>query len=849
MAERVAPSADAVGFSDLLPRPVTSLVGRAADVGRIRARLLEDDCRLLTLLGPGGVGKTRLAIAVVEQIGTADGIPFIDLAHVRDGSAVLPAIAAHLAITDSDRAPLDTVAERLRDGYTVLVLDNLEQIVGVAAPVANLLDACPGLTILATSRTPVGLHGEQRWPVAPLPVPTSSDLTDIECSPAVDLFVRRARLARPDLVLTKEIAADVAAICAHLDGLPLALELAAARMAVLSPKALLARLSHRLRLLTSDTHMIPDRHRTLYAAVAWTYDLLDPADQRMFRMVSVYPGPFTLDAAEFSFGPDALEQLTRLVDFNLIVPVDDLPDSPRFRMLETLRAFGLEQLDAHDERESAQSLAANWMRHRAAHWRSEDRARESQLVHVPFQRVKTELAAIDLALDYFASTENLDAVLEVAVASADAWNTWGRFDQSVRWLTLGLSTTTAPAELRGRALIALGTALHLLGRHGEEAVILSQAVDIFADGEEPMFLGSALYRRGLLAYSQGHYADARTDFEQSIALSAENDLAVLAAENVLAFVLLDLKDWDAAAAIFRRHAEIGATTGDLWTEAIATHNLACLAMEQGRDHEAYDRFAAALPLYEAVADRDGLSQTLSLLGLVAVRIDRVDEGFTVLRRGRDIASADGLRWAESVAQHAMGDAHLTRGNIGEAESHFRSALALRHELGVRLGMAETLLALGRSTVASGDEQAGAHLIGAADGIRERMGLPVESSGGGDTDLTAFRHDRQYAAAYAAGRHLGDDEAVGLGLQPPRRSASQTTPTVPTDGHQRSPHDLTGRELDVLRLVAQGKTNAEIGDLLFISPFTAKTHIANLLGKLMVENRAAAAAWAVQQGLV
>ncbi|HEX3304447.1 MAG TPA: AAA family ATPase, partial [Thermomicrobiales bacterium] len=224
----MAPSADAVGFSDLLPRPVTSLVGRAADVGRIRARLLEDDCRLLTLLGPGGVGKTRLAIAVADQIGTADGIPFIDLAHVRDGSAVLPAIAAHLAVTDSDRAPLDAVAERLRDGYTVLVLDNLEQIVGVAAPVARLIEACPGLTILATSRTPVGLHGEQRWPVAPLPVPTSSNLTDIECSPAVDLFVRRARLARPDLVLTKEIAADVAAICAHLDGLPLALELAAA---------------------------------------------------------------------------------------------------------------------------------------------------------------------------------------------------------------------------------------------------------------------------------------------------------------------------------------------------------------------------------------------------------------------------------------------------------------------------------------------------------------------------------------------------------------------------------------------------------------------------------------------
>src|SRR4051794_3118363 len=338
-----------------LPRPLTSLVGRESVMTAIAARLLEDDCRLLTLIGPGGAGKTRLAIAVADLLDQTP-ICFVDLSAIHGGEDVHPAIAATLGLPATDQpSETDLIAE-LNAEQRLLVLDNLEQISGVADPIRRLLSGCPGLTVLATSRMPVRLSGEQRWPVEPLALPTGSDMIAVRASPAVALFAARARLVQPMFALTAENATDIAALCAHLDGLPLAIELAAARMAILSPKALLARLENRLTLLASDALDVPDRQQTMRATVAWSYGLLAPGDQALFRRLSMFVGGFAGEAMDTILGSNGTDAIARLVDASLVATTTD----GRYRMLESIRQFGQEEVERAGEQAAAGDALVTW---------------------------------------------------------------------------------------------------------------------------------------------------------------------------------------------------------------------------------------------------------------------------------------------------------------------------------------------------------------------------------------------------------------------------------------------------------------------------------------------------------
>ena len=276
-----AVSADAIAPHSGFPKPLTSLVGRETVIPAILRRLLEDECRLLTLTGPGGAGKTRLAIAVAAELPHTPAI-FVDLSNIRSGDEILPAIAQTIDLDEAQQTDPEEVAAALSERQSLLVLDNLEQIADCALPIRDLLTRSAGLTILATSRVPVRLSGEQRWPVEPLPLAIGADLESARQSPAVILFAARARLVKPDFVVDESNVADVCAICARLDGIPLAIELAAARMAILSPKALMARLEKRLTVLACDALDVPDRQQTMRTTVAWSYDLLAPADQALF---------------------------------------------------------------------------------------------------------------------------------------------------------------------------------------------------------------------------------------------------------------------------------------------------------------------------------------------------------------------------------------------------------------------------------------------------------------------------------------------------------------------------------------------------------------------------------------
>lgn len=344
----------AAGHS-ILPDPLTTLIGREQESADVSALLLRREVRLLTLVGPGGVGKTRLALRVVEELKTAfaDGVVFVDLSAVRDPTLVAKTIAQAVGARQADvRPPEEILRETLRHGHRLLMLDNFEQVVEAAPLLPQLLSACPGLSVLVTSRNVLHVSGEHNYPVLPLAAPDDAVelvTAKIIAFPAVQLFDHRAQAVRPEFIVTDVNAAAVAAIVKRLDGLPLAIELAAARTNAFSPVALLERLTARLPFLTAGPFDAPDRLRTMRDAVAWSYDLLSPDEQRLFRHLAVFVSGFDVEAAEVVAGATHVatgaifEGVISLVDKSLIRPADGTGEASRFVMLETIREFALPQ--------------------------------------------------------------------------------------------------------------------------------------------------------------------------------------------------------------------------------------------------------------------------------------------------------------------------------------------------------------------------------------------------------------------------------------------------------------------------------------------------------------------------
>ena len=536
-----------------LPAPLTPLIGREREVAAVAQRLQCPHVHLLTLTGPAGVGKTRLALAVAAEAGGgyAAGARFVPLAEVGDPALVAARIAQALAIGETREQPL---AERLRDTLReralLLVLDNFEHLLAAASLLSELLVAAPRLTLLVTSRAALRLSGEEVYPVPPLSLPEprhADDPAALAQSPAVTLFVERGQSVRPDFRLTSENAGAVAAICRQLDGLPLALELAAARLRLFSPVTLLARLEHRLDLLAGGAQDLPVRQRTLRGTLDWSYGLLGAAEQSLFARLAVFAGGATLDAVEAVCGAtsDVLDSVEVLLASSLLWRAEGAHGEPRVGMHATIREYATERVARGPSGEG--ELESTRRRHAAHYLAVAEEAYPELLgpeVGTWLARLEADHDNMRAALAWALKQEQADTALRLAAALHLFWHIHGRLREGRRWLEAALALSQCvTATVRAEALLAAGNLASNDGDVGRARALLEESVALRRRAGDPRALPAALYTLGWTVLEQGEY--------------------------------------DRAAALFAECLELAGTTGDRLRQAFALNGLGSLARRRG----------------------------------------------------------------------------------------------------------------------------------------------------------------------------------------------------------------------------------------------------------------------------
>jgi non-specific serine/threonine protein kinase len=771
-----------------LPVPLTSLVGREEDVSAVRHLLSEPGLRIVSLTGPAGVGKTRLALRIAADLAGEQphGVAFVSTAAISDPALVLPTIARALEIDEErDRSLVEAIAEVIGDRPFLLVLDNFEQVVAAATDVRALIDLTPHLRVLVTSRLALRLSVEQEYPVPPLRLPTAGQgvaLAEIADAEAVALFVQRACAAQPQFALTEANASEVVEVCRRLDGLPLAIELAAARAKMLSPKALLARLSQRLELLTGGPRDLPTRLQTMRGALAWSDDLLTADAQALFRRLSIFVGGFTLEAAENVAGSrepgtrslpiSVLDGIAALADASLLRQDEGSGGEPRYLMLETVREFGYERLIASGELAAIAKRQADWCLE-LAEQTEQGFFGADQVAWL--DRLETELDNLRAALTW--TIEQRDATLSQRLASASwcLWRVRGHRTEGRTWLERALS---------------------------------------LEDGAESPHRAKALDSAGDLAWVQGDDARAEALHGESLGISRANGDAAGIARALfgLGDVALRRQDADRAAAAFEEALAHNRGLGDRLWEAGCLVSLGQVARLRGEDAAAEGLFGEAIGLYRGIGYSWGSAWATTMLA--AVRRDRGD-----LARAADL-------YCESAG------------------------MALEHR--DSKGVATALDGLAIVATAAGQLEEAARLFGIAQGLAESVGALLESSPARQRATESVREalgPDQFTAGVAFGRAMTLPEAFAAAEAVGATLAGQTTaaPVPAEPAIQAGP--LSPREMDVLRLLVEGRSAPEIAVELFISPRTVTTHVSNILGKLGVETRAAAVAVALRSGLV
>jgi predicted ATPase/transcriptional regulator with XRE-family HTH domain len=740
-----------------IPPPSTSLVSRTHEIGAICALLRRPDVRLLTLTGTGGIGKTRLAIEVATELQSdfADGVVFVPLATISDPRLVLPTVAQGLQVPEPHgESMLAFLGGYLSAKELLLVLDNFEQVAAAAHDIAVLIAAAPALKVLVTSRAVLHLSAEREFSVPPLEVPAkvrTAPLGELRRCPAVALFVERAQAVRADFELTADNAPAVVAICARLDGLPLAIELAAARARLLPPHALLARLSggahiSPLDLLARPSQDVPARQQTLRSTIGWSYELLSPAEQQVFRWLGVFVGSCSLDAAEQvcgDFGPPAprrpkppiqaiYDLLVSLIDQSLVAQSGDAGGEPRFTMLTTLREYALEQLAACGELEAARQAHAAYFLSLAerAEPTFQGAAQQTWLA-----RLEADHDNIRAALGWMCGAGAGEDALRFAAAFWQFWLVRGYFNEGQSWIAaiLALPAAAAPTLHRARVLNGGGLLAWIRSAPREAVALLTESLALSRRLGSRHGCAWALNHLAHVAFAEERFDDVIALGEESLALFRE-----IGAGWNSAWVLLNLGDalWaqghqERAGALFAESLSLFHDSGDKRGTAWAVDHLARIAHAQGNHQRAAAFLAESLALFRELGDRSGCAWTLGQMAQVA---------------------------------QATGERQRARALYAES-------LGISRDLGDKSAIASCLISLANLLDAEGRSERAVAMLGAADVILASLAPRLNAADRSALERATARQralldPAAFSAAWAAGQASTAGEVIARALAEP-----------------------------------------------------------------------------------
>jgi predicted ATPase/transcriptional regulator with XRE-family HTH domain len=810
-------------YASNLISPLTSLIGREQELARITTLMMRDDVRLITLSGPPGIGKTRLSVEVghsaLEQF--ADGVFFVALAPVGDPEQVLRVIAHALGVSEMNDQPLiNSLKTSLRDRKLLLILDNFEHLLEAAPLVSSLLSAVPHLKVLATSREALNLYGETEFTVQPLALPSSADLNSLETlgqAAAVRLFVQRAQAVNAEFSLNRANAAAVAELCKRLDGLPLAIELAAGRSSLFGPRALLKRLNHRLELLFSHTRDLPPRQRTLRGAIEWSYDLLDMCERKLFQRLSIFAGSFDLATIEQVVGDQSCaieDTLTSLVNKHLVQRTNDDEDEPRFMLLETLREYAREKLDASGEGLDVREQHARYFLDLAESEDYQERGITPQ-VHRWLIRMEENHPDLLTALDWLISCGDAQRSLQMASALKPFWEIRGYLSEGQQAMgsVLVLAASVEPEQIKpqilAKALLGAGF-LALYQKENEKALsLMNQSAAIWKDLGDLRWLARTQFGVALVITWQYSPKKGRPLLIECLATSRTSGDRYITARTLefIGVTDLDRADYASSQVFLDEALAIFRDLGDAEGTAMVLRSLGAIAELRGQFTEARNIYQEARSILSALEYRQQLAWVLQHLGWMAYQEGRFDEsaGFCqesielfrkignetsmlfglselglALRRMGDISRANSIfreclehplanPISSALAHYGLGLMALDRSEAAAALEQFKESVILLHQNVYYRLINIVLEAVARAAIKAGKAAQGARLYASIDALRERQATPLPPS-----EFKAFQADMEamrralapqvFDQEWAVGRELTLDETVSLALQ-------------------------------------------------------------------------------------
>ncbi len=706
-----------------LPVPRTGFVGREKEVTAAKELLLREDVRLVTVTGPGGIGKTRLAVQVASGLAERfpGGLHFVPLSPVSDPGLIASAIVQTLGIREAGgQSPLEVLKQNLQGSLRapmLLLLDNFEHLVQAAPTVAELLAIGPNLKILVTSRAALHLYGEHEFPVPPLALPDSRSMPPVEVLsqyPAVALFVQRAVAAKPDFELNRENASAVTEICARLDGLPLAIELAAARIKVLSPSSMRTRLASRLQLLTGGARDLPQRQQTLRAAMDWSYDLLSAAEQKLFRRLSVFVGGCTLEGVEAvcdtkgDLDLDLLDGMASLVDKSLVQQVEQAKGESRFVMLETIREYALEKLMASGEEALIKRAHAAYCLVLAEEATEQSGPEGAEWL----ERLALEHDNFRAGLDWLTETRDAEWGLRLGTALFRFWEMREYLAEGRGRLgkLLKLADAAAPTKARERALFAAGVLAGEQGDYVSADAVIRESLDIARQLRDKQGVAVSLNALAVHARDRGDVAVSRALFEDSLVLWRE---------------LCDQK-----------------------AVARALSNLANVVKLQGDYARARALYAECLSIFQGLGDQTGVAWSINQQGDVARDQGDSVAARTLYEQGLAIFRALGDRWGIAGTLADLGNLAREQGEYVTARSLYRESIKIFQELDHKRGIARLLECFACSAAVQLEAERSLRLAGAAAALRQNIGAPLTPTE--QAKLEAALDPARKALTHAAG---------------------------------------------------------------------------------------------------